>query len=141
VIGAASYVNRRGAYVIGALSLKQMDWRVEAEDTPMLFAVLEFTDFAIIAAIVAVLTGGAAAARATFGLANRDRLARVEQKLDLLLTHAGLDYTPAPKSAWQALADEGPSRKIAAIKAYRDETGVALAEAKRAVEDYIEGRR
>ncbi len=108
----------------------------------MLFAVLELTDFAIIAVIVAVLAGGtAAAARASFGPANRDRLARVEQKLDLLLTHAGLDYTPAPKTAWQALADEGPARKIAAIKAYREETGAGLADAKRAVEEYIEGRR
>jgi ribosomal protein L7/L12 len=106
-----------------------------------MFAVLDFTDFAIIAAIVAVLAGGAAAARASFGPANRDRLARVEQKLDLLLTHAGLDYTPAPKAAWQALADEGPARKIAAIKAFRDETGAGLVEAKRAVKEYIEGRR
>jgi ribosomal protein L7/L12 len=107
----------------------------------MLFAVLDFTDFVIIAAIVAVLAGGAAAARANFGPANRDRLARVEQKLDLLLTHAGLDYMPAPKEAWQALADEGPARKIAAIKAYREQTGAGLADAKRAVEEYIEGRR
>lgn len=108
---------------------------------PMLFAVLEFTDFAVIAAIVAVLAGGTAAARAGFRPADRDRLARVEQKLDLLLAQAGLDSTPAPRSAWQALADEGPARKIAAVKAYREETGVGLAEAKRAVEDYIEGRR
>ena len=106
----------------------------------MLFAALEFTDFAIIAAIVAVLVGGSAAARYYFRPADRERLARVEQKLDLLLTHAGLDYTPAPKAAWQALADEGPARKIAAIKAYREETGAGLAEAKRAVEEYIEGR-
>ena len=65
----------------------------------MLVAVLEFTDFAIIAAIVAVLAGGTAAARFYFRPADRVRLARVEQKLDLLLTHAGLDYTPAPKTA------------------------------------------
>jgi ribosomal protein L7/L12 len=122
---------------------RRVNWyvrRVEAEDTPMLFAVLEFTDFVIIAAIVAMLAGGAVVARASFGPANRDRLTRVEQKLDLLLTHAGLDYTPAPKAAWQALADEGPARKIAAIKAYREETGAGLADAKRSVEKYIEGR-
>ena len=107
----------------------------------MLFAVLEFTDFAIIAAIVFVLAGGAVVARASLGPANRDRLTRVEQKLDLLLTHAGLDHTPATKAAWQALADEGPARKIAAIKAYREETGAGLADAKQAVEEYIEGRR
>lgn len=48
---------------------------------------------------------------------------------------------PSPKAAWQALADEGPARKIDAIKAYRDETGADLADAKRAVEEYVEGRR
>jgi ribosomal protein L7/L12 len=107
----------------------------------MLFAVLEFTDFAIIAGIVAILAGGVTAARSILAPADRDRLARVEQKLGLLLTHAGLDYTPPAKAAWQALADEGPDRKIAAIKAYREQTGAGLAEAKRAVEEYIEGRR
>ncbi len=107
----------------------------------MLFATLEFTDFAIIAAIVAVLAGGATAARSILAPTDRDRLARLEQKLDLLLTHAGVDYTPPAKAAWQALADEGPARKIAAITAYREETGAGLADAKRAVEDYIEGRR
>ena len=110
----------------------------------MLFAILEFTDFAVlavIAAVAAAAAGGTAAARSSFGAANRDRLARVEEKLDLLLTHAGLDYTPAAKAEWQALADEGPARKIAAIKAYRDETGARLADAKRAVEEYMEGRR
>lgn len=106
----------------------------------MLFAVLELTDFAIIAAIVAVLAGGLATRRASFGPADRHRLARIEQKLDLLLTHAGLQYTPAEKAAWQTLADEGPAQKIAAIKAYREETGAGLADAKRAVEEYI-GRR
>jgi hypothetical protein len=107
----------------------------------MLFAVLEFFDFAIIAAIVALLAGGTVVGRASFGRANGDRLIRVEQKLDLLLTHAGLDYTPAQKAAWQALADEGPARKIAAIKAYREESGVGLAQAKQAIEEYIESRR
>jgi ribosomal protein L7/L12 len=107
----------------------------------MLFAVLDLTDFVIIAAIVAVLAGGTAAARASFGPANRDRLARVEQKLDLLLTHGGLDYTAAATEAWQALADKGPTSKIAAIKVYREQSGTGLAEAKRVVEEYIEGRR
>jgi ribosomal protein L7/L12 len=106
----------------------------------MPIAVLEMFDFVVIAAIVGALAGGTVVARRSFGPANRDRLARVEQKLDLLLTHAGLDYTPAPKAAWQSLADEGPARKIAAIKAYRDETDAGLAEAKRAVEAYIEGQ-
>jgi len=106
----------------------------------MPFAVLEWTDFAIIAAIVAVLAGGTAAARSCFHPADRDRLARVERKLDLLLGDAGLKVAPAPKAAWQALADEKPDHKIAIIKAYRAETGAGLAESKQAVEAYLEGR-
>lgn len=105
-----------------------------------MLATLEFTDFALIALIVVLLAGGSAAAASYFRPADRDRLARVEQKLDLLLTFAGLDYTPPSKAAWQALADEGPARKIAAIKAYREQTGAGLAEAKRTVEEYLEGR-
>jgi ribosomal protein L7/L12 len=107
----------------------------------MVFAVLKFTDFAIIAGIFAVLAGAATAARGRFGPVNRDRLERIEQKLDLLLTHAGLTFTSAPKSAWQSLADGGPAQKIAAIKAYQEQTGADLAEAKRAVEEYLQGDR
>ncbi len=101
----------------------------------MLFAILELSDFGIILAIVAVFSGGAAAS-AYLRPADRNRLERVEQKLDLILTHLGLDYTPPRKAAWQELAAD-PSRKISAIKAYRDEHGVGLAEAKRAVEEYM----
>lgn len=103
----------------------------------MLFAVLELSDFVIIGVLLVLVTG--AAASVYFRPADRDRLRRVEDKLDLILTHLGLDYTPAPKASWQQLADD-PSRKISAIKTYREEHGVGLAEAKRAVEDYIEGR-
>jgi len=102
----------------------------------MLFAVLDLSDFAIILAIVAVFSGGAAA-RVYLRPVDRERLERVEHKLDLILTHLGLDYTPPPKAAWQELAAD-PSQKISAIKAYREEHGVGLAEAKRAVEEYMQ---
>jgi hypothetical protein len=102
----------------------------------MLLAVLEFGDFAIIALIVVILTGGAAASTYVRS-ADPERLRRIEHKLDLILTHLGLDYTPPPKAAWQELATD-PARKIAAIKAYREQHGVGLAEAKRAVEEYIQ---
>jgi ribosomal protein L7/L12 len=105
----------------------------------MPLAVLDFTDYVIIAAIVAVLTGGTAAVRASFGPINR-ALVRIENKLDMLLNHSGLVYRTDSKT-WQTLADEGPVRKIEAIKAYREQTGAGLADAKRAVEEYIEGRR
>lgn len=32
---------------------------------------------------------------------------------------------------------QDPSRKLEAVKAYKDQTGVGLADAKRAVEEYI----
>jgi hypothetical protein len=105
----------------------------------MLFAVLEPSDFAIIAVLILLLGGGSAAAAARLWPADRDRIARVEHKLDLILTHLAIDYQPPPKAAWQALADD-PFHKIAAIKAYREQHGVGLAEAKRAVEEYIDGR-
>jgi hypothetical protein len=106
----------------------------------MLFAILEWADFAIFFAILVLVVfviGGRAAATVYLRPADRNRLERIEHKLDLILTHLGLDYTPPPKAEWQELAAD-PSRKIAAIKAYREEHGVGLAEAKRAVEEYMQ---
>ena len=105
----------------------------------MLFAVLEVFDFAIIAALILVFAGGGAAARAYLRPKDRDRLRRVEHKLDLILTHLGIDYVKLAKGEWQELADD-PTRKIEAIRVYREQHGGGLAEAKKAVEDYIEGR-
>ena len=105
----------------------------------MLFAVLDFGDFVVIALLILIFAGGRAAASAYLRPPDRDRLLRVEQKLDLILTHLGMDYVPPPKSAWQDLADD-PGHKIAAIKAYREQHGVGLAEAKKAVNDYIQGK-
>jgi ribosomal protein L7/L12 len=105
----------------------------------MLFAVLEFTDFAIIAGIVALVSGGAGsafAARAT--REERGRLYRIEQKVDMILAHMGLQYVPPAQESWQELAND-PARKIAAIKAYREQHGVGLKEAKDAVEAYVAG--
>ena len=69
------------------------------------------------------------------------RLDRVERRLNLLLRHFNID--PAAGSPLservKGLADD-PARKIEAIKAYREETGAGLAEAKAAVEAYIRGR-
>ena len=106
-----------------------------------MFAAVEFTDFAVIAAIVATVGGGAAATTASYSRpysrpADCERLQRTEHKLDLIMAHLGLDYTPPPKAIWQELATD-PAQKIAAIKAYREQHGVGLAEAKRAVEAYI----
>ena len=58
------------------------------------------------------------------------RIRRIERKVNLLLNHAGVD--PISERVKQLATD--PSRRIEAIKAYRDETGAGLAEAKQAVE-------
>jgi hypothetical protein len=71
----------------------------------------------------------------------RARLDRVERRLNLLLRHFNIDVAPgSPLSdRVRGLADD-PARKIEAIKAYREETGAGLAEAKAAVEAYLGGR-
>lgn len=80
---------------------------------------------------------------AIWGIVSRTqgRLDRLERRLNLLLRHFNID--PAAGSPLsdrvRALADD-PARKIEAIKAYREETGAGLAEAKAAVEAYINGR-
>lgn len=60
------------------------------------------------------------------------RLARVEQKLDLILGHLGLRQDDPALDRVVALVRDG--RKIDAIKAYREITGAGLVEAKEAVE-------
>jgi hypothetical protein len=72
---------------------------------------------------------------------DRRQLARVEAKLDLLLTHLGLQYidstpptTLSPEA--QRLANDG--RKIDAIKVHREVTGLGLAEAKAEVEAFLD---
>jgi hypothetical protein len=104
----------------------------------MLFAVLEFSDFAIIAFLIVVLAGGRAAASAYLRPASENRLRQIEHGLDLILTHLGIDYVPPSKPEWQELADAG--QKILAIKAYREKHSMGLAEAKKVIEDYIEGK-
>ncbi|MFF4957857.1 ribosomal protein L7/L12 [Streptomyces sp. NPDC001222] len=60
------------------------------------------------------------------------RVARIEQKLDLILDRMGLDAADADLDGVTALVREG--RRIQAIKQYREVTGAGLKEAKEAVE-------
>jgi hypothetical protein len=71
---------------------------------------------------------------------DRARLRRVEEKLDLVLQHLGIEFVDEaglPPAA-RALADAGD--KIGAIKALREETEMGLRAAKDAVEEYMAGR-
>ena len=102
----------------------------------MLVAVLEWSNFGIIAVIVAMVSGTGALAKASQSA--DQRISRLKAKVNLILAHLGIEYAPSTSNdaEWQKLAAQ-PGMKIAAIKAYREAKGVGLAEAKKAVEDYM----
>ncbi|MEQ4305729.1 hypothetical protein ABNF97_30830 [Plantactinospora sp. B6F1] len=64
------------------------------------------------------------------------RLRRVERKLDLVMEHLGLTDAEPVLPEVSAYLEKG--QRIAAIKAYRDATGVGLREAKQAVDRIAE---
>ncbi|WP_344618521.1 ribosomal protein L7/L12 [Dactylosporangium salmoneum] len=73
------------------------------------------------------------------GAAERQRMARIaaiERKLDLIMDNLGIaePVPPAPPAPPGVLEELAAGRKIQAIKAYREATGVGLREAKDAVE-------
>jgi hypothetical protein len=71
-------------------------------------------------------------------LDTKARIARIEHKLNLLLQHSGIDVLKGlPLSDRVKEIARDPARKIEAIKAYREETGAGLAEAKDAIEAFI----
>ncbi len=65
--------------------------------------------------------------------ANR-QLHELEQKMDLILNHAGIQLPP-PAASPDVLSWLQAGMKIQAIKVYREETGASLRDAKEAVED------
>lgn len=99
--------------------------------TPILATSLGFGDFAIIAWIVLVFAGAAAAYSS-----RQSGWRRIERKLDALLKHQGVSLSPQAKVSdeVQQLARD---HKIEAIKLHREQTGLGLAEAKSEVEDFI----
>jgi hypothetical protein len=91
------------------------------------------------------LLSGGGSSRHPFTGADRAQLARIENKLDLLLKHLNLEYVevapPCPLSPEVQELARHPSRKIQAIKLHREQTGAGLKEAKDAVESFIESGR
>ncbi|MFL5330094.1 MAG: ribosomal protein L7/L12 [Gemmataceae bacterium] len=70
-------------------------------------------------------------------------VARVDRKLTLLLKEMNIsleDAVPGISERVKEIARD-PSRKIEAIKAYREETGAGLKESKDAVEAWIDSIR
>jgi Ribosomal protein L7/L12 C-terminal domain len=66
------------------------------------------------------------------GSNNGRRLKRLERKVDLILSHLGLDPNQGVSPQVMELVKAG--QKIQAIKVYREQTGAGLKEAK----DYVE---
>ena len=62
------------------------------------------------------------------------RAGRVEQKVDAILKHLGIEWKDQVSERVKELARAG--KKIEAIKMYREETGAGLKEAKDAVEAF-----
>lgn len=101
--------------------------------TSMLATTFEFGDFAIIAWIVVVFAGATA-----YTTRQPVDLRRIERKLDALMQHQGVSLPPqAVMSDEVKQLARDPAGKIAAIKLYREQTGLGLAKAKSDVEEYI----
>ena len=85
--------------------------------------------------------GGAAAAYSYFRPADKARLRRLEEKVDLILKHAGIGYEEAKEAV--SLSDEveglaqDPEHKDKAIELHAQQAGISSEEAKKAVEAYI----
>lgn len=62
------------------------------------------------------------------------RTARVERKLDLVIEHLGIEAGPLAPALDGVYALVRDGKKIEAIKAYREATGVGLKEAKEEVD-------
>ncbi len=106
----------------------------------MLFAALEFHDYLVIGVLIAIFAGGTSlvSRRSAASAAAGERLRRMEDKLNLLLSHHGIAYVPSVKERWQRLADSNERAEAAA--AYIEEFGVGQQEADEVVEQYLADR-
>ena len=101
-----------------------------------LFAILESSDYTVIALIVLVSAGAA-----SFATRQRPNFRRMERKLDALLQHQGIVPPSQLSPEVQRLAEDR-SRKIAAIKLHREQNPeLSLADAKAEIEDFMESKR
>ncbi len=98
-----------------------------------LLAVLDFTDFAIIAFIVIVFTSSAS-------LATRRRLDRVERKMDALLQHHGIKLPSSLSAEAQRMASD-PNNRTTAIMLHQEENPeLSPADVKREIENFAKSK-
>ncbi len=102
---------------------------------------MEFAGLLILTLLMTVLLGGAGfvSRRSAGNAATEERLRRIEDKLNVLLTHLEIDYAPRVKERWERLAEGNNVSQ--AIKEYRDAHSVSLAEAKKVVAQYLADAR
>jgi hypothetical protein len=62
-------------------------------------------------------------------------LGRIEMKLDLMMQHAGVEFSPYQGLSAEVIGALKRGEKITAIKSYRATTGAGLKEAKDRIED------
>jgi len=106
-----------------------------------MLASLEFWDFFWIWIIVMV--AGGTAAYSTLRPSDKDRLRRLEAKVDLLLKNLNVNYHPSTSGGLSeevmSLANDEET-KLLAIQLYQQQTGASFTEARVTIEDYIAGR-
>jgi ribosomal protein L7/L12 len=92
------------------------------------------------AILLVIATIGSVAAAAGAWLQDRRssaaQLASVQRKLDLMMNHLGI-AAPEDPVVLRHLAD---GRRVEAVRAYREQTGASLLEAKQAVDRLAEGQ-
>ena len=103
----------------------------------MILATLDIFDFVIIGVLIAVFAGGTtiASRRSGSGAAAGERLRRVEDKLNLLLAHNGIEYVPRANERWQRLAES--NERADAAKEYSETYSLVLQEAEDVVDQYL----
>lgn len=103
----------------------------------MLFAILDFFDYLVIGVLIALLAGGTtiASRRSGANAAAGERLRRVEDKLNQLMSHSGIDYVPSSKERWQWLAESNDRENAA--KEYSESYSAPIEEAVEVVDQYL----
>jgi ribosomal protein L7/L12 len=94
--------------------------------------------WATAAAIASVAFALAVYYTASAWFAHRERMAKIAQSIDPDRRDQPIPRHPLSDRVKQLAGD--PARKIEAIKAYREETGAGLPEAKEAVEAFLNGK-
>ena len=102
----------------------------------MILAVLEVGAFLILGLIIFVFSS---MSRSTGSATQKERLRRIEDKLNFLMELLGAEYVPRDKERWQRLADNNQPEEAA--KDYAEQHSIEEEEATKVVEQYMADAR